>query len=151
MRFVVDCMLGSLAKWLRLLGYDTLYWARASDHELVRIARGEGRILVTRDLALSRSRNIDVVFVKSQYLPEQLRQMITALGLSTTEAFSRCPVCNGELHPASVEAVVNRVPPYVAQTQSQFQVCQSCGKIYWPGTHWRAITARLQDMLQADR
>ena len=149
-KFVVDCMLGSLAKWLRLLGYDTLYANRASDRELVRVARAEGRILLTRDLALSRSRNVSAVFVESQQLPEQLRQTITVLGLSPTESLSRCPVCNGELQAVPVEVVADRVPPYVAQTQTQFHVCRTCSKVYWPGTHWQAMRSRLSGMIRAD-
>ena len=148
MKFVVDCMLGSLAKWLRILGYDAAYWPHADDRELVRVARAEGRTLVTRDVELSRSRNVDTILIQSQRLEQQLRQMFQEVRLPQAERFSRCPTCNGVLEPVDVEAVADRIPPYVAKTQPRFHRCLNCGKVYWPGTHRQAIERWLRDVLQ---
>jgi len=142
-RFIADAMLGKLARWLRILGYDTRYDARADDHELVRLARAEGRILLTRDRDLARRRGVDCLFIEDEEVEAQLLQVMRDLTLSTARAFSRCVVCNEPLQPVDKAEVRNRVPPYVYRTQERFALCHGCARVYWPATHWQRMRERL--------
>lgn len=137
-------MLGRLAKWLRILGYDTLYFSSLDDNDLVRIARAEGRIVLTRDREMLRRRGIDSLLIESDNFEEQIRQVLHDLNLKLDESFSRCPVCNSPLQNIDKEAVRERVPPYVFKTQERFSLCPQCDKIYWRGTHWQRMRERLK-------
>jgi len=143
-RFLADSMLGTLAKWLRILGYDTAYHARIDDHQLVRLSRAEGRILLTRDNALSQRKGLACLFVESQVLEEQLVQVVRAFCLSVGHSFSRCPVCNTVLVDASKHEAWGQVPPFVFQTQESFKLCPDCSRFYWRGTHWQRMVENLQ-------
>jgi len=146
-RFVADCMLGKLAKWLRMLGYDTSYIADADDDELVRIAVREDRMLLTRDRRLCDRRMVRsrCVFVDWGSTKEQVRQVIRELDLKIDRdaLFTRCAVCNGEIEPVSKLDVAERVPPYVYQTQNEFGYCAGCDRIYWRGTHVQHVLEAL--------
>jgi len=142
-------MLGKLAKWLRMLGCDTVFMADADDDELVRIAVREDRILLTRDRRLCDRRMVRkrCVFVDWGSTREQVRQVIDALGLTVCEdtLFTRCAVCNGEITPIDKADVKDRVPPYVYQTQADYGYCAACDKIYWRGTHVQHVMEALRD------
>ncbi len=144
MKFLVDSMLGRLAKWLRILGYDTLYFSSLDDNDLVRMARAEGRMVLTRDREMVRRRGIDSLLIESDDFREQLRQLLHDLNLNLDRSFSRCPVCNNPLQRVAKEAVRERVAPYVFRTQERFSLCPQCGKIYWRGTHWQRMRERLK-------
>ncbi len=146
MKFLADAMLGRLATWLRLLGYDTVYLPDADDHELARIARAEDRVLLTRDVELTRRRGVRHVLIESEQVDAQLRQVFHALELSARDAFSRCAECNLVLQSVSKDRVRDQVPPYVFQTHDRFLRCRRCGKIYWRGTHWARILAQIEDL-----
>ncbi|MCE5314516.1 MAG: Mut7-C RNAse domain-containing protein [Armatimonadota bacterium] len=139
MKFLADAMLGKLAKWLRMLGYDTVYIPDADDDDLVRIAIREDRILLTRDTLLCARRMVRrrCVFVDWGTTGEQVRQVMRDLDLklSRDSLFTRCCVCNGEIVPIDKAEIADRVPPYVYKTQSEFGYCANCDKIYWRGTH----------------
>jgi uncharacterized protein with PIN domain len=135
LRLLADGMLGRLARWLRLLGYDTAYDADADDLDLARWARAEGRVLLTRDRALARRRGLRTLLITSERLEEQVRQVRQALGPPPSPILSRCSLCNLPLEPVSPEEIASRVPPYVLQTQERFSLCPGCGRVYWAGTH----------------
>ncbi|MBN1978343.1 MAG: Mut7-C RNAse domain-containing protein [Anaerolineae bacterium] len=135
LKLLADGMLGTLAKWLRLLGYDTAYDNAAADPQLARRARAEGRVLLTRDRELAGRRGLSALLIRSEVLEEQVREVQDALGSPPAPALSRCAVCNAALEPLSPEEVADRVPPYVLQTQTDFRRCPGCGRVYWPGTH----------------
>jgi uncharacterized protein with PIN domain len=136
--FVADAMLGRLAKWLRLLGFDTRYAGRQSDHQIAALARAEDRIVLTRDREMMRRKGIRCLYVDSQILEEQLAQVIETFGAPQARG-PRCSQCNEPLVPVSRAEVRPHVPPYVWETQSTFHRCPSCQRIYWPGTHWQQI------------
>ena len=138
-RFLADSMLGTLAKWLRILGYDTVYDAGLDDNELVRLARAEGRILLTRDGGLLQRKGPQYLFIASQVLQEQLAQVLRAFGLHANHAFSRCPVCNTPLEDVPKHDAWGQVPPFVFQTQERFSLCPACNRFYWRGTHWQRM------------
>ena len=143
-RLLADCMLGRLAKWLRLLGYDTAYENDATDHELARRARAEGRVLLTRDRELSRRRGLETLLIRSEHLEEQVEQIQDALGPPPDPSLTRCSVCNGSLEQVSGADVADRVPPYVRRTHTDFFRCTECGRIYWRGSHVDAMGEDLE-------
>ena len=145
---VVDAMLGKLARWLRLLGYDAVY-SQAEDAELAHMARAEGRILLTRDRELAKRRGLTTVLVASMVLDEQLAQVVDAVGRLPEGVGPRCMDCNAALEAISAAEAEGSVPPYVLETvgataERPFQRCPDCGRITWRGTHWRGIEARLR-------
>jgi hypothetical protein len=150
-RFIVDFNVGRLAKWLRVLGYDTLFLPGVEDSELVRIALKEDRVILTKDsrfmsLRLVTSGRLRVVFIQHDDLKSQLQQVVQELKLDASGDFSLCIRCNQPLAPIPKEEVRERVPPYVFQTQEQFMVCQSCQRIYWRGTHWANMRRELSGL-----
>ena len=136
--FIADDQLGKLARWLRILGLDTLYFRTIDDDELIRRAAEEKRILLTRDTNIAENPGAaDCIFIQSGNWIEQLRQVIAQfkLKLRPDHLFSRCLLCNSALRPIPKADVKERVPPFVFQTQQEFVHCPSCDKIYWQGTH----------------
>ena len=134
-RLIADVMLGRLAKWLRLMGYDTRYDNAAEDVTLLRIAQQEDRILLTRDRGLVRQRGVRAIWIESQELAAQIRQVQSAVGPPANSALTRCAVCNARLEPIARADVEERVPTYVFQTQEEFRRCPHCERIYWAATH----------------
>ncbi len=147
---LLDAMLGRLARWLRLIGYDAAYIADTDDLEVVRAARAESRLVLTRDRNLAARRAIDALLIESQTLDEQIEQVVGALGLPPRPARPRCGVCNVPLEGISPEAARSRVPPYVWRTETDFSECPACRRVYWPGTHWQSIQARLARRTQPE-
>jgi uncharacterized protein with PIN domain len=146
MKFLADNMLGRLATWLRLLGYDTAYLPEASDPELARVARAEDRVLLTRDVELTRRRGVRHLLIESEKVDQQLQQVFRALNLTARQAFSRCAKCNTPLDQVNKETVRAQMPPYVFQTQERFLRCPNCRRVYWRGTHWARMLARIEDL-----
>ncbi|MFQ5847817.1 MAG: Mut7-C RNAse domain-containing protein [Candidatus Methylomirabilales bacterium] len=136
-RFVADSMLGKLAKWLRILGYDTLYFRDAPDGHLITLAMREGRILLTRDTRiLLRRRLCRILFIHHDHVWDQLRQVAGVLGLRVGERLgSRCLRCNRSLAPLRKDRAAGRVPDYVFRHHDVFFHCEECGRIFWGGTH----------------
>lgn len=145
-KFLVDDMLGRLARWLRILGYDAAYSAGLEDRELARRARAEGRVLLTRDMRLARRRGLQALLVESELLEEQLRQVIKEFGLCADESHTRCSLCNVPLEAIPKAEVESRVPPYVWQTQEHFMLCPECGRLYWRGTHWQRMREKIAEL-----
>jgi len=141
-RFVADCNVGRLARWLRAVGYDASYHARIEDAELVREAAAEHRVLLTRDRDLTRRRVVRTgvvraVLIRDDDVTSQLRQVFSQLDLEINEALTRCIECNTQLEQRISAAVADRVPAHVRRTQSRFSECPQCARIYWAGTHWQ--------------
>ena len=137
-RFIADAMLGKLARWLRVMGFDTLYM-QGDDHLIAARARAEGRILLTRDTELARRKGLRAIHISSQILQTQLTQVIQTVGAPAPSTPSRCMKCNGAVNVLTTEQARPLVPPYVAQTQQLFHQCSNCGQVYWQGTHWHSI------------
>ena len=136
-RFIADEMLGRLAKWLRAIGYDTVYHTGGGDSALVQRALEEDRVILTKDSHLvKRKLARKSLFVRSDQLQEQLRQVVKELELDVeNRLFTRCLICNRELVSVEKEDARGKVPIYTYLTQSKFHECPGCGRIYWPGTH----------------
>jgi uncharacterized protein with PIN domain len=136
-------MLGRLARWLRALGHDTLYFRDAADSRLLGIALRERRHLLTRDAALAARAGEAGLLVRAESLDDQLREVSEACGLGGRPPLSRCLECNGALLSRSPAEVDGRVPPYTLGTQREFRECTGCRRVYWAGTHARGILGRL--------
>jgi uncharacterized protein with PIN domain len=149
MKFIADAMLGKLAKWLRILGYDVLYFPSIEDDELITIAEEENRNILTRDtrfIERKRARNRSF-FVEDNDARQQLRQVIKAFSLDKEKyLLTRCLLCNHKLSPVDKKNVKNCIPPYVFQTQSSFGLCPRCNKVYWSATHKDKIVKRLSSI-----
>ncbi|HEX9710692.1 MAG TPA: Mut7-C RNAse domain-containing protein [Candidatus Thermoplasmatota archaeon] len=150
-RFVADVMLGRLARWLRALGYDTLYFRDAPDRRLLAVALSEGRRLLTRDAALARRAREAGLLVRTEVLDAQIREVTMACGPAARRALSRCLECNGLLAASPPEAVRHRVPPYTFATHHEFWTCPGCGRVFWAGTHVAGIQRRLEPYLRDAR
>jgi hypothetical protein len=138
-------MLGRLARWLRILGYDAAYGSHLHGAALARLARREGRLILTRDRQLLRDPNLPPhLFVEHDGFRDQLRQVAARLGLRSSGSFDRCIECNRVVEPIARDAAHDRVPPYVAATQSEFWECRGCGRVYWAATHRAHIAAELR-------
>jgi uncharacterized protein with PIN domain len=148
-RFVADRMLGKLAKWLRVFGYDVIYLRQGVDEEIETRLK-EGRIFLTRNRRAGPWQQLGEVFVIHANEPKkQLREVVQGLRLAMIDAelFSRCLSCNCLLDTVSREEVRAEVPDYIYQTQSRFHRCCDCGKVYWPGSHSEKMRQQLEDIL----
>lgn len=143
-RFLCDEMLGKLARSLRLLGYDVAYaWGAENDTHVARMARDSGRLLLTRDIELSR--RVPGSFLVTALDPEaQVTEVLTGLRLAPDPrfAFTRCSVCNTLLAPASAADVSGEVPEGILARHEKFWRCPGCRRVYWPGTHVARMEAR---------
>jgi len=149
-RFVADVMLGRLAKWLRIAGFDVLYSNRFADDELVSLSLREGRILLSRDTRLLVRRSVkQFIFLESEKVEDQIRQILQATQtFNLPGLLTRCLACNQLLVEISRDRVKGKVPPYVFETQPNFKFCSRCKKIYWAGTHREAVLRTFERLLQ---
>jgi len=147
MKFAADRMLGRLARWLRVIGQDAAYGPQLSGYGLIRAARREGRLILTRDRALAKKSPPPCLVIESDQFREQLRQVVRACQLDPLkQAFTRCVECNSLLRPVAKEGLEGKVPPYVFSTQEKFSLCPTCRRLYWPATHQQRMAAELRAM-----
>ncbi|MBI2184158.1 MAG: Mut7-C RNAse domain-containing protein [Thaumarchaeota archaeon] len=156
-KFVVDGMLGSLARKLRILGFDVIYSRDADDQYLHDLSVKEKRVLLTSDRALhyyASKRGTSSIFILEDSDEKRLAYLFTALGLKEVDLDpeeSRCAKCNGEIETCSKKELIGIIPSSVLQRHNKFYRCTSCGKTYWKGSHWRRIillTRRLKVRLK---
>lgn len=147
--FILDVHLGKPARWLRMLGFDSLYRNDYADQEIVRIALREERTILTRDQGLLKnSLVLRGYWIRAQSPEEQVREVLERFNLRRElKPFSRCIACNGLLEDISREEVLDRLPPRTRKEHDRFRICAACGKIYWPGSHHRAMQARIARLI----
>ncbi len=149
-RFIVDHNVGKLAKLLRIMGYDTLFFNGSNDSRMIATALAEGRVILTRDTQIMQRGvvtrgQLKAILIESDRPELQMHQVIEALNLDCQfRPFTICLECNQPLLERSKQQVKDLVPPYVFQTQSQYMECPACHRIYWRGTHWQAMTKKLK-------
>lgn len=147
MKFIVDDMLGKLAKWLRILGYDALYCRTQNDYDLIEIAQKEGRILLTRDIQLSKNWIVPTLLIKDEVIEDQLKQVIQRFNLEMEEhLFSRCPICNTLLIKIEKDEIKDKLPEFVYQSYNEFWTCTTCNRYYWTGSHWMNIKTKIKKL-----
>ncbi len=149
--FIADAMLGRLARWLRLLGFDTLYFRDIRDGDLLKIAIQEGRFILTRDSHFLKIKDLQKLFIIHSDPPlEQVREVLASFCVREFRP-GRCPTCNGMLDVVGdKESVRDMVPEHVFFARESFQSCRSCGKIYWKGTHLERFGEKLGAILGED-
>lgn len=151
MKFVADCMLGRLAKWLRVLGFDVVYFAKAEDRELVALSKQDGRTLLTRDSGLCEKSKIynNRLFIESSRWEEQVVQVLDTFKLwNSIKPQSRCLICNLKLKQISKEKAKNLVSLYVFERASEFAVCPGCGRVFWRGSHSGNMESKIDSILK---
>ena len=150
MKFVVDCMLGKLAKWLKILGFDTLFFSKIGDDELIAIAKKEERVLLTRDNELfERSDPASAFFIKSEGWQEQLKQVLDGLKLrDKAKPYSRCIECNSVLKDLSRDKAKNLVTLFVYKNAAGFALCPVCGRVFWQGSHQKDMAVKIDEFLK---
>lgn len=153
-KFIVDHNVGKLARWLRLIGYDALFFDGGDDAELIAAALAGGRVILTRDTQIMKrgvvtSGRLEALLIEGDAPELQMCQVINSLNLdSNFRPFTICLECNQALLKRSKQQVKDRVPPYVFQTQDQYMECPSCRRIYWRGTHWQAMKKTLEGFMK---
>jgi uncharacterized protein with PIN domain len=151
-KFIVDHNVGKLARWLRMLGFDSLFFSGHDDSQMVKQALAEGRIILTRDTEIMKRRvinngRLNAILIKSEEVERQIQQLMATLDLKgRSRPFTICLECNQPLVEKSPAEVRERVPPYVYKTQTRYMECPACHRIYWQGTHWKAMMRKMEKL-----
>ena len=145
LRFLADAHLGSLARDLRMLGFDTVWHNDLGDATLVRLAAAEGRTILTRDRQLLMRREVTHgCYIRPGSGGDQLAYLVERLQLcAELVPFTRCLACNGPIVPVAAEVVRALVPPGVLVRHFEFWRCADCHRVYWKGSHWAAMQRRI--------
>jgi uncharacterized protein with PIN domain len=152
MKFIVDQNVGKLARWLRMMGFNSLFFTGEDDSQMVKQALAEGRILLTRDTGIMQRRvvingRLKAILFTSEEPEQQMQQLMSELDLkSLSQPFTICLECNHPLVDIAPADVKDRVPPYVYKTQTRYVECPACRRVYWRGTHWAAMLRRLEKL-----
>lgn len=151
-KFVADNNVGKLARWLRAIGYDTLSFQQKDDTQMIKIALGEDRVILTKDAQFMKRRLVANGTLRTIHIEHddprlQVREVVKTLKLDYQfKPFSLCLECNRVLVARDKEEVKNLVPARVYETQTQYTQCPACHRIYWPGTHWQAMGKELREL-----
>ncbi|MDH7516874.1 MAG: Mut7-C RNAse domain-containing protein [Candidatus Thermoplasmatota archaeon] len=150
MKFLCDQMLGSLAKWLRLMGFDTFYAnADMDDDELLQVAKKENRVVITRDKELMskmKKQKLPVIELDVTDVDEQLKIVLKDIVVDPKNVLSRCSVCNTILDEIKKKDIQDKVPRRVFENNEKFWFCPKCDKIYWMGTHYDKIKNKIDEL-----
>jgi hypothetical protein len=151
-RFIADNNVGKLARWLRLIGYDTLLFKQKDDARMIKTALSDERVVLTKDTQFMKRRlvtngQLKAILIKKDAPKNQIQEVVKNLNLDYHfNPFSFCLECNQTLISRTKEEVHSVVPPHVFETQTQYTECPACHRIYWQGTHWQAMVKKLQDL-----
>jgi uncharacterized protein len=152
-KFIVDANVGKLASWLRMMGFDTLFFDETDDGRMVKLALAQDRIIITRDSEFMKRRaittgRVKAILVSGDNSESQMHVVMDQLGLpDKARPFTRCMVCNAELEELDRSKAEGLVPERVNEVQDQYMVCPACRRIYWRGTHWKAMTDKLHEFV----
>ena len=151
MKFLADCMLGKLAKELRMLGYDTIYYRGEDAHQMIQLARQEGRVILTRNTKLIPKRPEDhIIRVMEDNPLLQLKELIQKghISLNAENLFSRCLLCNVLIDEIPRGEAEGKVPDFIFYQQQAFYRCSQCGRIYWQGSHQGNMQKRMEELFK---
>jgi uncharacterized protein len=147
-KFLLTIDLNRLAKWLRMMGYDAVVFPSIPISEVIRRTTVEKRILVTRSIKLSKDkRQFTRILIHSNNHLEQLKEILVSLVPGEKYFFSRCLCCNRPLYPIQKDKVAGLIPERSYKLHEDFHVCRHCGRFYWPGTHWKAMKEKIEEIL----
>ncbi len=142
-KFVLDVHLGTLARALRMLGFDALYEQNQTDAHIAQVACSENRIVLTRDVGLLKQKIIDHGYwLRSQDTKEQVKEIISRFNLTSHfDPFRRCLLCNALVKPVAKKQILDKLPPKTRLYFNEFYQCTACGKVYWKGSHYEHMQA----------
>ena len=153
-KFFADSMLGKLARWLRLMGFDTRYNCSISDEELIKIAKKENRIILTKDREMvnknKKYRGNNFIFISDSDTDQQIKTVIKSLNLNPWKGlFSRCVYCNHLVEKIEdVTKFKDKIPPYALVTSPSFYYCPVCNRVYWEGSHHKKIKEKIKNLMK---
>jgi len=140
-------MLGTLAKWLRIFGFDTFYAnSEMDDTELIEISRKEKRVLITRDknlLQKARKEKLKVIEINTTDIDQQINKVINNMKVDPFKVLSRCILCNTKIDEIKKDEVKEKIPKRVFDTNEKFWFCTKCKKIYWKGSHYENMIEKI--------
>lgn len=143
-------MLGSLARWLRLFGFDTFYAnSEIQDEELLLVAKKENRVIITRDKELAtrcKKTKLPIIEINTTDFDEQLNAVLKNLKLDGKAVLSRCSVCNNILNEIEKNKVKGKVPKKIYENNERFWFCSECNKFYWMGIHYEKIIHKFEQL-----
>lgn len=153
MKFILTNELGRLARWLRIIGFDTTYFKSSNIGTLIIESLREDRFIITRRQSKIDDLQKRTLMLSSDALAEQLKEVIGKLNLkiNENEMFKRCTLCNAELIEVKKEEAKELIPEYVYKTQNDFRQCSVCKRIYWQGSHWGNVTAAIKEILERNQ
>ena len=146
--FIVDTMLGTLARWLRILGFDTIYQAGMDDDEILSMANAESRIIISRDRELCGRKN-DSILLRTTDLDMQIKRVLEAYPTDPEWILTRCLECNTILLASSSEQARGHVPDEIIQRYDSLQYCKTCDRFYWPGSHYDNMKKKASRFIQS--
>jgi uncharacterized protein with PIN domain len=148
-RFILDVHLGRLARYLRMLGFDSAWRRECSDVEIIDQALLENRIILTRDIGILKQRRVTHGYWLRNTRPAaQLAEVVEALDLrGQVRPFTRCMECNGLIRPVAPEGLAGRIDPDILGRFEAFWECAACSRVYWQGTHWWRMLRLVQSIL----
>ena len=153
MKFFADCHLGKIAKYLRIFGFDTLYFQTIDDDDILDIATKEDRIILTSDKELFlRSKHLDALYVAHGEFEEQLKKIFWHYNLfDKSVPMSRCIKCNGKLKKIEKAEVISDLKIKTKKYFDTFHICEDCGSIYWPGDHHKNMLKFVNDFIAQNK
>jgi len=149
-RFIADVHLGGLARYLRILGFDTLYDTDYTDELIAQISAGDRRIVLTRDRDLLMHKIITHGrYVRAKNIRKQLIEVVESLDLYRAfELFSRCIECNTKLVSVDKGKIKDRLQADTQRYYTHFAHCPRCDHIYWEGSHFRRMQKFIADVFE---
>lgn len=150
MKLLCDQMLGTLAKWLRIYGFDTYYEnSQSDDSELLKISKNDDRVLITRDKQLiidAKRENIKTIEIKTTDIDKQIKSVLDKISHEEEKILSRCIICNSKVEEIKKEEIKEKVPERVYKNNEKFWFCKKCDKIYWKGTHYKKMFEKINNL-----
>lgn len=147
-KFVLDVHLGKLAKFMRLVGFDTYYRNNLEDSEIINISLSSRRVILTRDIGILKTGKVTHgYFVRNTNPFEQIKEIINRFQLENyINPFTLCLLCNSELEPIDKVSIIERIPPKVKNMYDEFYYCEKCDKVYWKGSHYLEMKTKLENL-----
>jgi len=152
-KFIVDVHLGSLAKYLRMLGIDTYYKKKLSSNEIISVSLREQRTILTRDKnILKQNRVTHGYWIRGQNLLKQIKEVVERFHLQKEiKEFTRCLNCNSELENVLKKEIIYSIPPKVKENFNDFKKCPVCNKIFWKGSHYLRMKQSIEEIKKSKR
>jgi len=151
-KFLITENLNRMAKWLRILGYDTALYKSISFSNMNRVARKDRRVILTRDRKhLKMAQENKIILIRSIHHLKQLKEIKSILTFEEKYLFSRCIHCNKLLYEISGRNIKELIPEFIYKNHNEFRICRKCGKIYWRGSHYKEMLNKLEIIFKSDR